>query len=197
MGLDLRTAAFMLALAALVMAGGCALDPMEELGNQIQSQDVETRTQAIIGLANLKDQRATEELLGVLEKDDELFDLAAVALVKKGREIEQQDHKAVNRIVEDAGKILSNAHLAERFRARAAWTLGEIGSREAVPVLLAGTEAKVGVVAAVLVREYSKQALEKLGYYSDGRAYEIPMGTLVEQLDILPEPEPLALPEVE
>ncbi len=197
MGLDLRTAAFMLALAALVMAGGCALDPMEELGNQIQSQDVGTRTQAIIGLANLKDQRATEELLGVLEKDDELFDLAAVALVKKGREIEQRDDKALNRIVEDAGKILSNAHLAERFRARAAWTLGEIGSREAVAVLLTGTVAKVGVVAAALVREYSTQALEKLGYYSDGRAYEIPMGTLLEQLDILPEPEPLALPEVE
>ncbi len=197
MGLDLRTAAFMLTLMALVIAGGCALDPMEELGNQIQSQEVGERTTAIIGLANLNDQRATEELLGVLEKDDELFDLAAVALVKKGREIEQQDPEAMNRIVEDVGKILSNAHLAERFRAQAAWTLGEIGSRDAVPVLLTGTVAKVGAAAAALVRQYSKQGLEKLGYYSEGRAYEVPMGTLVGELDILPEPEPLALPEAE
>lgn len=188
-----RNAAFVLGLAAVFLAGGCAVDPMERLTNDIQSQEVVIRTQAIQAMANLDDQRAIQELLDVLEKDDELCDLAAVALAKKGREIEQQGRTTGNQVVEDVGRVLSNAHLAERFRARAAWALGEIGSRQAVSLLLAGTKATVGAAPAALVREHSRQALEKLGYYSEGRPYEIPMGTLAGTVDILPEPEPLKL----
>jgi len=192
---NLTTLAFLCALLPLLIASGCALDPMEQPSNDIQSQDIQTRIQAVHALANIKDPRATEQLLGVLEKDDELADLAAVAVVKKGREIARRDSKAPNRVVEDVGKILSNAHLAEPFRAWAAWTLGEIGSRQAVTVLLAGTSAKIGAAPAALVRQCSTQALEKLGYQSQGRAYEIPMGTLAGQVDVLPKPEPLALSE--
>jgi HEAT repeat protein len=190
-----RSAAPILAAIALSIITGCAIDPMEQLSRDIQSQDVLVRTQAVQAMANLNDARAVEELLDLFEKDDQLCDLVGVALVKKGRQIEQDGRKISNSIVEDVGRILANAHLAERFRARAAWTLGEIGSRDAVPLLVAGTAATVGVAPAALVRLYSTQALEKLGYHSDGRPYEIPVGTLAGSLDILPEPEPLKLPD--
>ncbi len=196
MGLKFRSAVLLLASYCTLMVAGCAIDPMEQLAVDIQSQDVTKRKQAIIAMANLNDQRATEELLGLLEKDDELLDVVAVALVKKGREIEQRNLQ-VNTIVEAVGKILGNAHLAEPFRARAAWTLGEIGSRQAVSVLLTGTLALIGAAPAAYVREYSRQGLEKLGYYSEGRAYEVPMGGLLGQVEVLPEPDALALPDAD
>lgn len=192
----LKCTALVVGFYCILMIAGCAIDPMEQLAIDIQSQDVTTREEAIIAMANLKDQRATEELLGLLEKDDELLDIVGVALVKKGREIEQRKLQ-VNTIVEAVGKTLGNAHLAEPFRARAAWTLGEIGSRQAVSVLLAGTLAKVGAAPAAYVRLYSREALEKLGYYSEGRAYEMPMGSLVGRVEVLPEPDTLALPEAD
>ena len=196
MGFKLKCAALVVGFYCILMIAGCAIDPMEQLAIDIQSQDVTTREEAIIAMANLKDQRATEELLGLLEKDDELLDIVGVALVKKGREIEQRKLQ-VNTIVEAVGKVLGNAHLAEPFRARAAWTLGEIGSRQAVSVLLGGTLAKVGAAPAAYVRLYSREALEKLGYYSEGRAYEMPMGSLVGRVEVLPEPDTLALPEAD
>jgi HEAT repeat protein len=190
-----RCAALLLSLVAVMMIAGCAIDPMEQLSRDIESQEVVVKTQAIQTMASLDDPRVIEKLLDVFEKDDQLCDLAAVALVKKGREIERNGRSVSNRIVEDVGRILANAHLAEPFRARAAWTLGEIGSRQAVPLLITGTTATVGVAPATLVRECSTQALEKLGYHSDGRSYEIPMGTLAGSVDILPQPEPLGSPD--
>ena len=192
----LKCTALVVGFYCILMIAGCAIDPMEQLAIDIQSQDVTTREEAIIAMANLKDQRATEELLGLLEKDDELLDIVGVALVKKGREIEQRKLQ-VNTIVEAVGKVLGNAHLAEPFRARAAWALGEIGSRQAVAVLLGGTLATVGAAPAAYVRLYSREALEKLGYYSEGRAYEMPMGSLIGRVEVLPEPDALALPEAD
>jgi HEAT repeat protein len=190
-----RCVAFMLGLVAVMMIAGCAIDPMEQLTRDIESQEIVVKTQAVQTMASLEDPRVIQVLLDVFEKDDQLCDLTAVALVKKGREIEQDGRQTSSRIVDDVGKILANAHLAEPFRARAAWVLGEIGSRQAVPLLIAGTKATVGAAPATLVRECSTQALEKLGYHSEGRPYEIPMGTLAGSLDILPEPEPLQSPD--
>jgi HEAT repeat protein len=194
MPLKLKAAVLLMAAYCLLTIAGCAIDPMEQLVIDIQSQDITKRKQAVIAMANLNDQRATEKLLNLLEKDDELLDVISVALVKKGREMEQRNLQ-INTVVEAVGKTLSNAHIAEPFRARAAWIIGEIGSRQGVSVLLTGTLAKVGVAPAAYVREYSRQALEKLGYYSEGREYEIPMGSLVGQVDVFPEPDPLALPD--
>lgn len=194
----LRYAAVVIALLVTTMLlSGCAIDPMEQLSADIQSQDVTTRTRAIQEMANLDDPRATEELIGVLEKDSELADIAAVALVKKGREMERahSDSRQTNTIVEEIATIMNNPHLAQQFRARAAWTLGEIGSREAVTSLLTGTKATAGAAAADLVRKYATQALEKLGYYSEGRAFEIAMGELQGQVDVLKEPDPLTVEE--
>ncbi len=194
----LRYAAVVIALLVTTMLmTGCAIDPMEQLSADIQSPDVTTRTRAIQEMANLDDPRATEELIGVLEKDSELAHIAAVALVKKGREMERahSDSQQTNTIVEEIATIMNNPHLAQKFRARAAWTLGEIGSREAVTPLLTGTKATAGAAPAALVRKYATQALEKLGYYSEGRAFEVAMGELQGQVDVLKEPDPLTVEE--
>lgn len=194
----LKYAAVILTLIVFsALLSGCAVDPMEQLSVDIQSQDTTVKTRAIHRLANLQDPRATEELLGVLEKDQKLAGLAAVALVKKGRQMKEEHTNGdqTNTVVEEVAAIMNNAHLAEHFRARAAWTLGEIGSREAVSPLLTGTKALVGAAPAALVRQTATQALEKLGYYSEGRAYEITMGELQGQVDVLKEPDPLEVEE--
>lgn len=194
----LRYAAVVIALLVTTMLlSGCAVDPMEQLSADIQSQDVTTRTRAIQEMANLNDARTIEELLGVLEKDSELADVAAVALVKKGRQMHRKhsNGQQTNTVVEEVAAIMNNSHLAQEFRARAAWTLGEIGSREAVTALLTATTATAGAAPAKLVRKYATEALEKLGYYSEGRAFEIAMGELEGRVDVIKEPDPLTLEE--
>jgi HEAT repeat protein len=180
-----------LLLPALMAVAGCSIDPMERLTEDIKSQDKDVRQKAIVQLANLDDERTIESLIDVLSGDDELCDLAGVALVKKGREVAEPDPKKPNPVVDEVGKVLNNAHLTEQFRGRAAWVLGEIGDRRAIAPLQTGQGAKIGEKPALVVREMSKQALEKVGFFSDGRAFEIPMGSLVGQVEILPAAPPL------
>ncbi|MCD6361778.1 MAG: HEAT repeat domain-containing protein [Armatimonadetes bacterium] len=170
-----------LAAVTMMLAGlGCAIDPMPRLNEQIQAEDVQTRLQAVVRLANLDDPRAVPALTDVFESDDELMDLAAVALVKKGREL-KTDEKP-DPIIDGIAALANNVHLPERVRARAAWMLGEIGDREAIPALKSAAGAKLGSgYPATHVRTQASQALEKLGYNENGRAFELPMGTLAHQ----------------
>jgi len=182
------------AALVLVIAGGltgCAIDPMVRLNEDIESENVEVRREAVLILANLDDPRSIVALNEVFEDDDELRDMAAAALVKKGRE-EVTDRKP-DPIIEGIAALANNVHLSEIVRARAAWILGEIGDREAIPALKTASAAKLAnTQPATLVREQATQALEKLGYKTAGRAFEIPMGTLEDQaVTVLPEPEPL------
>jgi hypothetical protein len=183
-----------LILAALLvgLAAGCSVDPMERLSEDIKSQDVEKRRAAVLTLANLDDDRAVDALIDVLEGDDELCDMAGVALVKKGREVEEPDPKKPNPVIDLVAKVLTNAHLAESFRARAAWVIGEIGDRRGIPPLQAGQTALTGLKPATLVRDISKQSLEKLGFFSVGRQFDIPMGGLEGPSELLPDAAPLA-----
>ncbi|MBC7287127.1 MAG: hypothetical protein H5T86_03605 [Armatimonadetes bacterium] len=170
-------------------AAGCAIDPMEQLQQDIESQDIAVRQKAILALANLKDDRAMDALVDVLQGDEELCDLAGVALVKKGREWPKE--KKPNAVVEAVGKVAANANLLEKVRARACWVLGEIGSREAVPVL----KGLVGD-AKQAVKDQAKYALEKLGFYTQGRAFDIAWGELQGTLETLKEPPPV-VPEAQ
>lgn len=183
-----------LALLALALAvTGCSIDPMESLTEQIKLQDKDKREAAVIALANLHDDRAVESLVDVLESDDELCDMAGVALVKKGREVDEPDPKKPNPVVDEVAKVLNNAHLAESFRGRAAWVLGEIGDRRAIPPLqTAQGGALIGVKPATVVREMAKQALEKLGFFAVGRPFDFKPGELEGTKEILPEAPPLA-----
>jgi len=181
-------------LAALVVAAawlvsGCAIDPMVRLNEDIESEDIQVRREAVLRLANLDDQRAVMALNEVFEDDPQLRDVAAVALVKKGRE--QVTERKPDPIIDGIAALANNVHLSEIVRARAAWILGEIGDREAIPALKTAAGAKLASGAvAELVRAQATQALEKLGYKETGRPFEIPMGTLADQeMTTLIEPE--------
>lgn len=179
----LRLSAGLCLVAALVI-GGCAVDPMEQLEQDIESQDVTIRKRAVRQLANLRDDRALDALVDVLQGDEEVCDLAGVALVKKGREWPKE--KKPNGVVEAVGRVAKNTHLLEKVRARACWVLGEIGDREAVPILKGLlSDAKPAVA------EQAKIALEKLGYYTEGRPFDIAMGELRGTLETLKEPPPV------
>ncbi|MEA3400668.1 MAG: hypothetical protein U9R79_05415 [Armatimonadota bacterium] len=181
-----------LTLTVVMLAGGCAVDPMVRLNEDIEAEDVGVRRSAVLELANLDDPRAIMALNEVFEDDDELRGMAAVALVKKGRE--ETTERKPDPIIEGIAALANNVHLSQPVRARAAWVLGEIGDREAIPALKTASSAKtVAGAAAELVREQANEALEKLGYKETGLAFEIPMGTLADQtLSTLPEPEPLS-----
>lgn len=178
-------------MAVLLTVCGCAIDPMERLNEQIEAEDIQIRRSAVLTLANLDDPRSTVALTEVFEDDDELRDMAAVALLKKGRE--QVTDEKPDPIIEGIAALANNVHLSEQIRARSAWILGEIGDREAIPALKTASAAKLSSGAvAPLVREQATQALEKLGYQEVGRAFEIPMGSLADQeLATIPLPEPI------
>jgi len=189
----LGTIRILIVPAVLVaVLAGCSVDPMERLTEKTKSQKLSDRQEAVVALSNLDDERTIETLIDVLSGDDELCDMAGVALVKKGREVQEPDPKKPNPVVDEVAKVLNNAHLAEPFRGRAAWVLGEIADRRAIPALQTGQTALVGAQPAAVVREMSKQALEKLGFFSVGRKFDIPIGGLKGPGDLLPDAPPLA-----
>ncbi len=182
-----------LALAALApLLWGCGLDPMERLNEDIEAEDLELRRSAVLTLANLDDLRSVVALSEVFEDDDELRDMAAVALVKKGRE--QVTDQKPDPIIEGIAALANNVHLSEPIRARAAWILGEIGDREAIAALKTASAAKLANSAvATLVREQATEALEKLGYQEAGREFEMALGSLEDQtLATVPLPKPIS-----
>jgi len=194
----IRRLTFSLALAALgALLCGCGLDPMERLNEDIEAEDIQLRRSAVLTLANLDDLRSVVALSEVFEDDDDLRDMAAVALVKKGRE--QVTDQKPDPIIEGIAALANNVHLSEPIRARAAWILGGIGDREAITALKTASAAKLGNAAvATLVREQATQALEKLGYQEAGREFEMALGSLAEQtLSNVPLPEPIGAEEEE
>ncbi len=184
-----RTLWAAVAVATVMLGGlGCSIDPMPRLLENIEAEDLQTRTEAVLTLAKLDDSRAVTALSDVFEGDDELVDMAAVALVKKGREL-KTDEKP-DPIIDGIAQLGNNVHLPERVRARAIWMLGEIGDREAIGACKTAAEAKLGSgYPATFVRTQGAEALEKLGYSATGRPFEIAMGTLADQeITMLPEP---------
>ena len=184
-----RTLWAAVAVATVMLGGlGCSIDPMPRLLESIEDENLQTRTEAVIRLANLDDARAVTALSEVFEDDDDLVDMAAVALVKKGREL-KTDEKP-DPIIDGIAQLGNNVHLPERVRARAIWMLGEIGDREAIGACKTAAGAKLGSgYPAPFVRTQGTEALEKLGASAVGRPFEIPMGTLANQeITMLPEP---------
>ena len=162
------------------LMAGCAVDPIEELSRKIESPRTTTREQAIIALANLRDGRAIELLSDALANDEELHDNVAVALVKHGRRIPVA--RETNPVIEQVSKAVKNTHLGEQFRARAIWVLGEIGDRRSIPLLKGLADAQKPIMTQQAV-----EALEKLGFDSADRSYELPMGSLAEDLEVIPQ----------
>jgi len=179
-----RTKPGIVAAVGIVFVGlvaGCAVNPIEELSRNIESPRTTTREQAIIALANLRDSRAIELLSDALTSDEELYDNVAVALVKHGRRFPVD--RETNPVIERISKIVKNTHIGEQFRARAIWVLGEIGDRRSIVVLI---DAPGGAQTPILEQQ-RVEALEKLGFDSAGRSYELPMGSLAEDLEVIPQ----------
>ena len=168
---------------------GCGLDPMEKLSQEISSPDLQVKKQAALQLANLRDPRAVKALTGALESDPEISGGAAVALVKQGRA--EINHPKENSVVKALVEVMTSQHAGLEFRARAAWALGEIGDRRAIPDLsgAAGGADALGLEAT--------RALEKLGAKSEGRAFDIALQDTAGAMQVLPEPPPLAEPPAE
>jgi HEAT repeat protein len=184
----------LIAIAFGLLVSGCALDPMERLKEKADSQDPRDRSAAILELANLRDDRAIEQLADLLESDEEVYDAAGVALVKQGRD--NATDKKPDPITAMVAAIMNNVHLSTANRCRAAWVLGEIGDREAIPELRKGTSTKDAAGAAcVPVNDQAKLALKKLGNDSDGAPFEIAMDALKGEVTVLPEVKSVAPPE--
>ena len=176
----------------LGVLAGCGEDPIEDLSRKVESPKIASREQAIVDLANVRDRRATELLSEALSGDDDLYDKAAVALVKQGRQIKVTEREIP--VIEQVSKVLENTYLAEQFRARAAWTLGEIGDRRAIPILKEAAFASLADATKPIMMQQAAEALEKLGFNSTSRAYELPMGTLADNLELIPDILPMQPP---
>ena len=174
------------------LVGGCAVPPIEELSRKVESPQVSTREQAIVGLANLLDGQAIKLLAKTLASDKELCAQAAVALVKHGRQVEITERE--NPVVAQVSEVLKNTHLGEQFRARAAWALGEIGDRRAIALLKEVASGSLADERKPIMKQQAAEALAKLGFDSEGRAFELPMGSLASKLEIIPDISPLQPP---
>jgi len=176
-------AGLILSVAAAALAG-CGVGPMEGLTQQIKSPDPGKRKIAVVELANVRDPRAVKLLVDALESDEAIYDQAAVVLVKKGREAASPPKE--NPVVKQVADVLKSDLVTPNFRARAAWVLGEINDRRAIPDLkgAAGGVESIGPEAT--------HALQKLGYTSEGRGLDFAMGLLAGRLDTLPQVPELA-----
>lgn len=171
-------------LAGLLVLGlapilvGCGVDPIEGLTQQIKSPDPTRRKVAVLDLANLNDARAIKLLVDALESDAEIRDQAALALVKKGRAFLTRPKE--NPVAKQVAEVLKSDLVAPDFRARAAWTLGEIGDRRAIPDLKGATGGpdSIGPEAT--------HALQKLGFTAGGRPFDIPAGLLSGRIGTFP-----------
>lgn len=174
-----------LIIAAVALAlMGCGADSMETLSQQIKSPDVTKRKAAVLQLANLKDPRALKLLADALESDPAICDQAGVALVKKGREFLSRPKE--NPVVKQVADVLKSDLVAPPFRARAAWVLGEIGDRRAIPDLKGAT------AGAESIGPEATHALDKLGFTAASRPFDLGKGVLAGQVGTLPEAPPLA-----
>lgn len=165
----MRFAAILFTLALT----GCALDPIERLSEDIDNESAGVRKAAILQLAGMSDDRATALLLDVLQDDIDplVCTMAGVALVKVGR---ARGDERPNMLLKRIGFVANDPHLSEHNRARAAWTLGEIGNRQAIPILRAASGGPA-------VAEQVANALVKLGDASYGLAFEISSGAFTER----------------
>jgi HEAT repeat protein len=143
---------------------GCGADPMETLSQQIKSPDPARRQAAVLDLANLSDPRAVKLLADALESDQVICDQAAVALVKQGRANLSQPRE--NPVVKAVADVLKSDLVAPNLRARAAWVLGEINDRRALPDLKAATGGPESIGPE------ATHALQKLGYTAEARALD-------------------------
>lgn len=171
------------ALVAACLAG-CSVDPIEDLQDDLDSQQAVVRQAAVMELKTLDDERTVELLVETLEGDSELLEEAGNALVLKGREWEEENPNAKkseqNPVIEQLSQTIGDMHLEAPVRTKACWALGEIGSRRAIGAL----KGRLADASSLKVRAESTTALKKLGYYGAAAGREmLADGRFVEDYD--------------
>ena len=83
-------------------------------------------------------------------------------------------------MVKQVADVLKSELVGPSFRARAAWTLGEIGDRRAIPDL------KIVTVGPESIGPEATHALQKLGFTAGGRAFDIAPGLLAGRIGTFP-----------
>jgi len=174
-----------LALAATAaLLTGCALDPIEEQQEKLDSQKLTERRAAVTFLKDYEDDRTVELLVETLEGDPDLLEEAGNALALKGREWEAEHPNAKkseqNPVIEQLSQTVGDMHLEAPVRTKACWVLGEIGSRRAVPALV----PRVDDASSMMVRAEAVNSLKKLGRRADAMGREmLGDGEFVETYD--------------
>jgi len=154
---------YLLAIAICVLCG-CTVNPLERLSEDLTMRSPQTRAKAAQALAQSDSKDAVLLLARQLgaETDEAVLHAIALALVSIGRRHhgEGTSFAKEQRTILYVSDELAKTNLDEINRDKAAWVLGEIGDRDALPYLIAaGTDA-------------AEIALTKLGYYSDGTPFE-------------------------
>jgi HEAT repeat protein len=170
-------------LVGLLLAG-CALDPIEEQQEKLDSQKVIERRAAVTFLKDYEDDRTVELLVETLESDPELLEEAGNALVLKGRQWEEEHPNAKkseqNPVIEQLSQTIGDMHLEAPVRTKACWVLGEIGSRRAIGAL----RGRTADPSSMKVRDEATTSLKKLGAVGDAAPREmLADGQFVEDYD--------------
>jgi len=170
--------------ALLALLAGCALDPIEEQQDKLESMQVAERQAAVEFLKGYEDERTVELLVETLEGDPDLLEQAGNALVLKGREWEAEHPNAKkseqNPVIEQLSQTVGDMHLEAAVRTKACWVLGEIGSRRAIGAL----NGRVGDPNSTKVRDEATKSLSKLGFKGDAVSREmLGDGKFVESYD--------------
>lgn len=141
---------------------GCAADQTALLLEQLSYGEPEARKQAASQLGACRGEQVVEALLQVVTSDDCAAVPAAKALVEQGRWIAANSPNALPELLDRLGSDAAG-WISDEAKDRCSWVLGEIGERSAIPVL-----KEIG-------SDQANRSLEKLGYCSAGRPFDIPM----------------------
>ncbi len=168
----------------LTLLAGCALDPIEEQQDKLDSMKVAERRAAVDFLKGYEDDRTVELLVETLEGDPDLLEQSGNALVLKGREWEAEHPEAKkseqNPVIEQLSQTIGDMHLEAAVRTKACWILGEIGSRRAIGAL----KGRLTDPSSMMVRAEAGNSLKKLGYNADAMPQEmLADGVFVEAYD--------------
>lgn len=159
--------AAMLVFAIVLYSATMQIDPMIALSEQAEALQPSERQAAAYGLAAMGTRNAVSLLVDMLAREEDPLTLRWIsqACIQHTRRYPELKLGQQQYMIMCLGDLASGTVHEAANKIAAAWTLGAIGDREAIPVLVTlHGESEAETVASV--------ALRKLGYYSTGEESE-------------------------
>jgi len=150
------------ACAALLIASGCGVDPLDSIQADLDAKPVSTRRAAVDELAQMSNRASLDTLVDAFTHDPTIREAGAKALVIRGREWKRTHPKDISGVLTRLGDIAASQHTDASLRATAVWAMGEIGDRHAKTFIVAANGAD-----SMAVQNEVAISLTKLGF-SDG-----------------------------